>query len=282
MKNKHIAVGAIFTALIVVLVGLSLVIPGIELLFIFFLPFFASYVSFEYGIKKSIPFLFASLILSFLLSYITAILYIFPSLISGICYGLMAKKIKRIIDLTFIMSFIEGLLFAISILMISFVLDLNIESDIATLINMDVAKFKDNIYLFLFLIGLTQSSLTSLIVIHNYQTLKLKEFELSSGLLIFIFHVLSIALMIIFMKTSWLIRLSYGIYFVTLIAQIISSFKVALKYNWIIITIQIFTFLFISIPLLTIINDSLKLFVYSWFLLPLVVKNCFQVFNFKQ
>lgn len=282
MKNKHIAVGAIFTALIVVLVGLSLVIPGIELLFIFFLPFFASYVSFEYGIKKSIPFLFASLILSFLLSYITAILYIFPSLISGICYGIIAKKIKRIIDLTFIMSFIEGLLFAISILMISFVLDLNIESDIATLINMDVTKFKDNIYLFLFLIGLTQSSLTSLIVIHNYQTLKLKEFELSSGLLIFIFHVLSIALMIIFMKTSWLIRLSYGIYFVTLIAQIISSFKVALKYNWIIITIQIFTFLFISIPLLTIINDSLKLFVYSWFLLPLVVKNCFQVFNFKQ
>ena len=69
MKNRHIALGSIFTSIIVALISLSYVIPGIELLFMLFLPFLASYISFDVGLKKSFPFLLASLILSFLICY---------------------------------------------------------------------------------------------------------------------------------------------------------------------------------------------------------------------
>lgn len=282
MKNRHIAIGAIFTALIIVLISLSYVIPGIELLFILFLPFLSSYVSLEFGFKKSLPFLISSLILSFLVSYTIAILYVFPSLVSGMCFGILSRKIRKIGDLTFIMSFIEGALFALSIITISSLFNMNIDKDISSLLNIKIATFNENLYLYLFLIGVTQASLTSITLVYNFEKLNIKEFEYSSGIIIFIANLISILIMMIFYKNPSIIKLGYGIYFVTLLAQVLSSFKLQIKYNWIIIVIQIITLLFISIPVLTIISDSLKLFVYSWFLWPLVVKNCIQVFNFKR
>ena len=149
MRTKHIAMGAIFTSLILVLLVLGYVVPGIELLFMIFLPFLSSYISFEFGLKKSLPFLVASIILSFLLSYINAILYVIPSLVSGVCFGALGKRINKIIDLTFIMSFIEGFLFALSIIAISLLFGLDIQEDIASLINMDSNRLNSNIYLFL-------------------------------------------------------------------------------------------------------------------------------------
>mgnify|MGYP003296143915 CR=1 FL=1 len=282
MKTKHIAMGAIFTSLILVLLVLGYVVPGIELLFMIFLPFLSSYISFEFGLKKSLPFLVASIILSFLLSYINAILYVIPSLVSGVCFGALGKRINKIIDLTFIMSFIEGFLFALSIIVISLLFGLDIQEDIALLINMDSNMLNSNIYLFLFLIGLTQSTMTSVVIIHNYHKLKLRNFEYQTGKIIFIFNIISILSMIAFFNNSQILRLNYGVYFVTLIVQVFSSFTVKVKRNWIFSLIQIFTFLFISIPLLTIIKNELKLFVYSWFLIPLVIKNCFQVFKNNQ
>lgn len=282
MKNRYIAIGGIFTALIIVLISLSYVIPGIELLFILFLPFLSSYISLEFGLKKSIPFLIASLILSFLISYVNTILYVFPSLVSGMCFGAISRRIRKLIDLTFIMSFVEGALFALSIITISYLYDMNINSDIASLLQMNVDKFNQNIYLYLFLIGVTQATLTSLTLVYNYEKLNIKEFEYNSGLVIFIANLLSIIMIIIFHNNPTIIKLGYGIYFVTLFVQVISSFKVHIKYNWIFIAIQILTFLFVSIPVVTIISDSLKLFAYSWFFWPLIIKNCIQVFNFKR
>ena len=186
MKNRHIAVGAIFTALIIVLISLSYVIPGIELLFILFLPFLSSYVSLEFGFKKSLPFLISSLILSFLVSYTIAILYVFPSLVSGMCFGILSRKIRKIGDLTFIMSFIEGALFALSIITISSLFNMNIDKDISSLLNIKIATFNENLYLYLFLIGVTQASLTSITLVYNFEKLNIKEFEYSSGIIIFI------------------------------------------------------------------------------------------------
>ena len=118
-------------------------------------------------------------------------------------------------------------------------------------------------------------------IVHNYQKLNLISFEYQSGKLMFVSNILSIIMVVLFTNSEVVLRLGYGIYFVTLLAQVISSLKVNVKNNWIFMAIQIMTFLFISIPVLTIIKDSLKLFVYSWFLWPLVIKNCIQVFNFK-
>ena len=168
MKNRHIAIGAIFTALIIVLISLSYVIPGIELLFILFLPFLSS------------------LILSFLVSYTIAILYVFPSLVSGMCFGILSRKIRKIGDLTFIMSFIEGALFALSIITISSLFNMNIDKDISSLLNIKIDTFNENLYLYLFLIGVTQASLTSITLVYNFEKLNIKEFEYSSGIIIFI------------------------------------------------------------------------------------------------
>lgn len=282
MKQRSIAIGAIFSSLIIVLTSLSYVVPGIELLFVFFLPFFSSYISFKFGLKKSIPFLIATLILASLISYITALLYVLPSLISGLTFGYLARKISKIIDLTFIMAFVEASLFALSMLLISVLFGTKIEEDLSILFNISISSFNNNKYLFLFLIGLTQSSFTSVVISHNYQKLDLKNFDYNSGILILVFNFLSILTMIIFINNISILRLSYGVYIITLLIQVISSFGVKTKYNWIFSVIQIITFLFISIPVLTIISDELKLFVYSWFLLPLVAKNCFQVFKFNK
>ncbi len=282
MKQRYIAIGAIFSGLIIGLTSLSYIIPGIELLFIFFLPFFSSYISFEFGFKKSIPFLFATLLLASIISYITSLLYVFPSLISGLVFGYLARRINKIFDLTFIMSFVEAGLFALAMLVISILFGTKIEEDLVILLKINIDSFNNNKYLFLFLIGLTQASFSSIIISYNYQKLNLKKFNYNSGILILIINTLSIFTMLVFKKNISVLRLSYGIYIVTLLVQTISSFNIKLKYNWIFSVIQIITFLFISIPLLTIISDELKLFVYSWFLLPLVIKNCFQVFKFSK
>lgn len=279
MEQKSIATGAVFASLIAVLTGMAYVFPGIEMLFVFFLPFFSSYISFKFGFKKSLPFFIASLIVSCLINYLTSLIYVLPSLISGIIYGFLSRKINKIIDLTFIMSFVEAILFAFSMWIISVLFKFDVTGDLPKLLSINNQTFNNNLYLYLYIIGIVQASFTSLVISQNYKKLMMKEFEYKSGLLILIFNIASI-LCILLVKNTPIFRLAYVIYFVTLFIQVVCSFGVKLKYNWIFSVIQIITFLFVSIPVLTIISESLKLFVYSWFLIPLIVKNCLQVFNF--
>lgn len=282
MKQKAIATGAIFASLITALTLLSYAIPGIELLFVFFLPFFSSYISFEFGIKKAVPFLLATAILSCLVSYIVGLIYVLPSVLSGIFFGLLSRKLDNIIDIGFIMSFIEGSLFSLSILLISKIFAIDVFMDYGDIFNLNQSLIKTNYLLIIYLVGLFQSIFTSLIIMTNYQKLNLKNYKMNGSLIIFVSFLISGLGIIIFHHNSMIIKCLYLIYFVTLIIQSIFSFNVKMKYNWIFWLIQIITFLFIILPVLTIISDSLKLFVYSWVLLPLVVKNCFQLFKFEQ
>ena len=282
MKQKAIATGAIFASLITALTLLSYAIPGIELLFVFFLPFFSSYISFEFGLKRAIPFLLTTIILSCLVSYIVGLIYVLPSIISGIIFGVISKKINNIIDIGFIMSFVEAVLFALSMFFIAKIFAINIFKDYGSILNLNYSIIKTNSLAILYIVGLSQSIFTSLIIMSNYQKLNIKNYKIEGSIFIFIVNILSIIGLLIFYQNKMLIKFIYLIYFVTLIIQTIFSFKVKIKYNWIFWVIQIITFLFICIPVLTIINDSLKLFVYSWVLVPLVVKNCIQLFKFCQ
>ena len=94
-KINSITLAAIFAAIYLVISALSLAFPFLDGVLLVIMPIFATYYAAIYKTKEIVLFNVATLCLCFLVTVsdpFFSILYIFPTLLVGDCFGLLIKK----------------------------------------------------------------------------------------------------------------------------------------------------------------------------------------------
>ena len=114
-RTKAIASAALFAAIHLIFALLSSFIPGIELLLVTFLPLASAIYVLRNNNVGTIGFLVSTLLLCGLFNPIATLLYIFPAVIVGTVYGLLAKRKTNddVIILSTILTELIGLVISI-------------------------------------------------------------------------------------------------------------------------------------------------------------------------
>jgi len=89
---KSLTFGGILTALFVIAsILLRYEIPGIEIVILFFVPFFAAFYSYKNKLIDCGVFFAATMLITMLIDWSSALLYILPSITVGLLYGFLIK-----------------------------------------------------------------------------------------------------------------------------------------------------------------------------------------------
>ena len=97
MKNNYLALGGLFACLHVLFLLLSNIIVGSELLLVLFLPLLSTIYTLKCDKKNIIMFVIATILVCCLFNVFSTFIYVIPSLICGVSYGLFRKfKFKEL------------------------------------------------------------------------------------------------------------------------------------------------------------------------------------------
>ena len=97
MKNNYLALGGLFASLHVVFLILSKVIIGSELLLVLFLPLLSTIYTIKSDKKSMLMFLIATVLVCSFFDVVGTFIYIVPSLVCGMVYGVLRKaKFKEL------------------------------------------------------------------------------------------------------------------------------------------------------------------------------------------
>lgn len=94
------------------------VIPGIEFIILFFVPFFSAYYSYKANWKQLLIYFVSTLAICLVLDYISTLLYILPTLVTGSIYGILVKKKFAGMNIIYTLTIVETALFYLSALII--------------------------------------------------------------------------------------------------------------------------------------------------------------------
>lgn len=92
MKKNYVALGGMFAGLHLVFLLFSKIIFGSELLMVIFLPLLSTIYTLKCDKKSVIMFVIATLLICFVFDFVSTFIYVIPSLICGVTYGLLRKK----------------------------------------------------------------------------------------------------------------------------------------------------------------------------------------------
>ena len=92
MKKNYVALGGMFAGLHLVFLLFSKIIFGSELLMVVFLPLLSTIYTIKCDKKSVIMFIIATLLICFVFDFVSTFIYVIPSLICGVTYGLLRKK----------------------------------------------------------------------------------------------------------------------------------------------------------------------------------------------
>lgn len=108
-SQRAIALAGLFTSLHVIILMIMNVIPGTELLVLFGLPVIAALYYQMTSTRHAFIFAFATALLVLLIDPIRAVIWIIPSLVIGISYGLLIRLKWKSLAIVYGLSFIHAL-----------------------------------------------------------------------------------------------------------------------------------------------------------------------------
>ena len=92
MKNNYLALGGLFTCLHALFLLINKLFAGSELLLVLFLPLLSTIYTMKSDNKHLIMFVISTILICSVFDIVGTFIYIIPSLISGILYGVLRKK----------------------------------------------------------------------------------------------------------------------------------------------------------------------------------------------
>lgn len=266
MKTKEISLAGIWTALFAVIIILSNFIPGIEFFIILFSPIAVYLLKEKSNLKTVGIFIIALLFVGLIINYTTTLIYLLPSLLVGLFYGIFIKLSKNLIITTFLMGFIHAILLLISISIIDFLFASDIISYFKLVLLLSDSNFNDFSLMILFIISLSESILTSIVFYYEYQKLHKNKLNIEPNYSFLLITPLSLILFILIPIKNIKNLLLFIFVFSYLINVIFGYLKSNKKIKYLFIC-QILSMV-LMIILLTILEDRNKLWAYCTLGLP--------------
>lgn len=167
MDNKNIkqlTFTSIMLSINIVFVILNLYLPLFSLIILIGLPFAASLVKLNCNYKYTLAYLISSFLICFLIDYQTTFFYLFPSLISGIIFGILIKYNVHGFYILFISSLSNIVLEILSILFLKIIYNIDFLNVISTLLNINIDKLNNIFLVSLFLFSYIQMLLSYIII----------------------------------------------------------------------------------------------------------------------
>ena len=104
MKNNYLALGGLFACLHALFLLVSKVIVGSELLLVLFLPLLSTIYALKCDKRNIVMFLIATVLVCSIFDVVGTFIYIVPSLICGVLYGVLRKQKFKELELLCITS----------------------------------------------------------------------------------------------------------------------------------------------------------------------------------
>lgn len=201
--NENIAYMGIMCAINVIFVLMSTLLPILLFLLVFILPLTSAIVTLLCK-KKYLPIYFVATITLCMIVTIwnisDTLLYVIPSLISGIIFGIVIEKKVNPIWTIIISTVINfGITFAV-IPLINLVLDININETILAVINLNDFTYKSELVIsFIFVISLVQQVLSFLVVKEELPKIGItSNYNDSNNIILYVVSLVSFALTLLF------------------------------------------------------------------------------------
>ena len=165
MKSKeYLSLGGLFIALHLVFVLLSNFIPGSAILLVIFLPLLSTIYTLKFTKKEVVMFVIATFFLCLFFEPISTLIYIVPSLMCGVSYGVLRKYKVKELSLVYISSIAHAISLLVSFLFISLLFkEVDFFSIFETFINKSGDSFFAMIYLILTILGVIEAFILHMI-----------------------------------------------------------------------------------------------------------------------
>ena len=118
MKKNYVALGGLFACLHVLFLLLGKIVVGSELLMVLILPFLSTMYTLKCDKKSVLMFVIATLLLCSVFDVVSTFIYVVPSLMCGITYGLLRKKNCKELELLCLSGLVHVLSIGFSFLVI--------------------------------------------------------------------------------------------------------------------------------------------------------------------
>ena len=105
MKKNYLALGGLFACLHVIFLLMSKFLVGSELILVLFLPLLSTIYTLKCDKKNVIMFLIATILVCSIFDVVSTFIYVVPSLICGVLYGVLRKLKLKELELLTITSF---------------------------------------------------------------------------------------------------------------------------------------------------------------------------------
>jgi len=120
VKKNYIALGGLFACLHVLFLLVGKFFVGSELLLVLFLPLLSTLYTIKCDRKSVVMFIIATLLICFVFDFVNTFIYIIPSLICGIMYGIFRKNKFKELELLCVSGLVHMVSIAFSFSVIVF------------------------------------------------------------------------------------------------------------------------------------------------------------------
>ena len=172
MKNNSIALGGLFACLHVLLLFVGKLVVGSELLMALILPLLSTIYTLKSDGKSVVMFSVATILVCCLFDFISTFIYVVPSLICGVVYGALRKRMFKELELLCITGLVHVFTIAFSFFVIVLFFK---EVDFLDVFEAIFSLKGENLYvaslLFLFVLGFSEA-----FVIHFISDNELERF----------------------------------------------------------------------------------------------------------
>ena len=277
-KREYLTLGGLFIALHLVFVLMSKFLPGSSLLLVIFLPLLSAIYTLKFNRKEVAMFCLATFFLCLIFEPVSTLIYIIPSLICGVGYGICRKKDLKELMLIYVSSLAHSLSLLISFLFLSLLFkEVDFFNIFKSFIDKDGQAFYVCIYLVLIVLGLIEAFIVHMICDDELEKLgydRVKEEKEASNWI-----VLGFAISFIVYSVIAIINPVLSIYalpfVVAFITPIVIEFIKSNKRKWLYIPCGII--LFFSIFLLSYLPASCYLMIPIWALIPITLEKIVRV-----
>ncbi|HHU28733.1 TPA: DUF2232 domain-containing protein [bacterium] len=273
-KIKPLTQAGLFAALHVVLLIVSNAIIGVDFILIVGLPFASALYSLKNKPLHTLLFFVATSLICFPIDLIKTLLYIIPSLVSGIAYGYLIKLKFNSLSLIYTLTFISSLLFLFSIFIIDLVYHIDFIDLAKSFFNISETTFNNYGPSLILLIGFCQSILTHIIIKEELNRMNIKVNNNYDPSFFFVcFSLVALIISLILFNTTYLNVAIYFmfIYLITFIPIIIYAFSKTNK-HFIFLVIGSLFILFVTLPLMKKFPSDSILMLITFFFLPYYLK----------
>ena len=120
MKKNYLALGGLFACLHVLFLVASKFIFGSELLLVLFLPLLSTIYTFKCDNKSILMFIISTILICFVFDFVSTFIYVIPSLLCGVMYGVLRKNKFKELELLCISGLTHMVSIAFSFFVIIF------------------------------------------------------------------------------------------------------------------------------------------------------------------